>query len=134
MIIYLLVEMFISLLVRSGIKTFGENQILHLFVANEDTNVTMLLLLGLCYFFPIVLLDRISKVYGMVPLWWKCHNVTVFRFRMVNGICKSSDEKITGDKRNFSDDQCRRSSREWMCFNWTYHKLITHRSSRTSSK
>jgi len=27
-------------------KAFGENQILDLFVANEDTNVIMLLLLG----------------------------------------------------------------------------------------
>jgi len=45
----------------------------------------------------MVLLDRISKVYEMVHLWWKCHNFIVFRLRIVNSICISSDEKITGE-------------------------------------
>jgi hypothetical protein len=110
-------------------KAFGENQILDLFVANEDTNVIMLLLLGWCYFLSMVLLDRNSKVYEMVPLWWKCHNFTVFRLRIVNSICTSSDEKITGEKRNLGDDQCRRNSRGWRWGKWT-----TPRSSRTSSQ
>jgi len=55
----------------------------------------------------MVLLNRISKVYEMVHLWWKCHNTAVFRLRIVNSICTSSDEKDTGEKWTLVNDQCR---------------------------
>jgi len=105
------------------------------FVANGDKTVIMLLLLCWCYcsFLSMVLLDRISKVYEMVYLWWKCRNSTVFRFRILNRICTSSDEKYTGEKWSVVNDKCRRNSRRtWG--NWPYHTLVISRSSRTSSK
>ena len=44
-------------------KAFGEDQILDLFVANEDANEIMLLLFGWCYFLSMVLLDMNSRWY-----------------------------------------------------------------------
>jgi len=79
-------------------KAFGESQILDLFVANKNTNVIMLLLC-VDVIFVNGTLDRNSKVYGMVPLYYKCHNFSVFRLRMLNSICTSSDEKITGESK-----------------------------------
>jgi len=115
-------------------KAFGEDQISDLFVANEDTNVIILWLLGLKFFLLMLLLDRISKVYEMVPLCWKCHKFTVFKLRIVKSFCTSSNEKITGEMRNLGVDQCRRNNIGWMWGNWNYPTLLNPRSSRTSCK
>ena len=116
-------------------KAFGKNQILDLFVVSGDTTVIMLLFLGWCYcFLSMILWDRISKVYEMVHLWWKCHNSTVFRLRIENSVCTSSNDKITEEKWTLTNDQCRRNSRERRWGNRTYPTLVTSRSSRTSSK
>jgi len=47
---------------------------------------------------------------------------------MVNSICNSSDEKITEEKRNLGDDQCRTVEDEGEVTE------LTLRSSRTSSQ
>jgi len=56
------------------VKAFGKNQILDTVCSqwgyNRNNVVTFVLML---LFLSMVLLDRISKVYKMVFLWWKCH-------------------------------------------------------------
>jgi len=60
----------------------------------------------------MILLDRISKVYEIVHLWWKRHNSNVFRLRIVSSNCTSSDEKITEEERMTNVDNSVEDERE----------------------